>query len=39
VHSLHNARTVGFTVLVFCQLFNALNARSAFNHSDSGLPG
>jgi Ca2+-transporting ATPase len=34
--SLDNARTVGFTVLVFCQLFNALNARSetmsAFNH-------
>jgi Ca2+-transporting ATPase len=36
VHSLDNARTVGFTVLVLCQVFNALNARSetssAFHH-------
>jgi Ca2+-transporting ATPase len=36
VQSLDNARTVGFTVLVFCQLFNVLNARSettsAFHH-------
>jgi len=35
-HTLESARTVGFTVLVFCQLFNALNARSettsAFHH-------
>ena len=28
-HSLDEARTVAFTVLVFAQLFNALNARSA----------
>ncbi|MEO7131698.1 MAG: cation-translocating P-type ATPase [Dermatophilaceae bacterium] len=27
-HSLDNARTAGFTVLVFAQLFNAMNARS-----------
>ena len=27
-HSLANARTAGFTVLVFAQLFNCLNARS-----------
>ena len=27
-HSLNNARTAGFTVLVLAQLFNALNARS-----------
>ena len=27
-HSLDNARTAGFTVLVLAQLFNALNARS-----------
>ena len=27
-HSLTNARTAGFTVLVLAQLFNALNARS-----------
>jgi magnesium-transporting ATPase (P-type) len=36
VHSLDNARTVGFTVLVLCQVFNALSARSetssAFHH-------
>lgn len=35
-HSLDNARTAGFTVLVFAQLFNCLNARSetasAFRH-------
>jgi Ca2+-transporting ATPase len=35
-HNLDSARTVGFTVLVFCQLFNAFNARSetssAFHH-------
>ena len=34
--NLESARTVGFTVLVFCQLFNAFNARSetssAFHH-------
>jgi hypothetical protein len=33
---LNNARTAGFTVLVFCQLFNCFNARSetvsAFRH-------
>jgi len=27
-HDLDNARTAGFTVLVFAQLFNCLNARS-----------
>jgi Ca2+-transporting ATPase len=27
-HSLDNARTAGFTVLVFAQLFNCFNARS-----------
>jgi len=35
-HSLANARTAGFTVLVFAQLFNCFNARSettsAFHH-------
>ena len=35
-HDLNNARTAGFTVLVFCQLFNCFNARSgsvsAFRH-------
>lgn len=35
-HSLEEARTVGFTTLVFSQLFNALNSRdeiqSAFHH-------
>ena len=35
-HDLENARTAGFTVLVFAQLFNAFNARSedttAFRH-------
>ena len=35
-HSLDNARTAGFTVLVFAQLFNCFNARSettsAFRH-------
>jgi magnesium-transporting ATPase (P-type) len=35
-HDIGNARTAGFTVLVFAQLFNCLNARSesisAFNH-------
>ena len=35
-NDLHNARTAGFTVLVFAQLFNCLNARSettsAFHH-------
>ncbi|MEO6032285.1 MAG: cation-translocating P-type ATPase [Burkholderiaceae bacterium] len=35
-HSLDNARTAGFTVLVFAQLFNCFNARSetisAFHH-------
>lgn len=35
-HSLDNARTAGFTVLVLAQLFNTLNARSdtksAFRH-------
>ena len=27
-HDLDNARTAGFTVLVFAQLFNCFNARS-----------
>jgi magnesium-transporting ATPase (P-type) len=35
-HNLNQARTAGFTVLVFCQLFNCFNARSgtvsAFRH-------
>ena len=35
-HDLDNARTAGFTVLVFAQLFNCFNARSettsAFRH-------
>ncbi len=35
-HSLDNARTAGFTTLVFAQLFNCFNARSetvsAFRH-------
>lgn len=35
-HSIENARTAGFTVLVLCQLFNCFNARSertsAFHH-------
>jgi len=35
-HDLDGARTAGFTVLVFCQLFNCFNARSgtvsAFRH-------
>ena len=35
-HSLERARTAGFTVLVFAQLFNCFNARSestsAFSH-------
>ncbi len=35
-HNLDNARTAGFTVLVFAQLFNCFNARSetisAFHH-------
>lgn len=35
-HSLASARTAGFTVLVFAQLFNCFNARSettsAFHH-------
>src|SRR5687768_9023768 len=35
-HDLENARTAGFTVLVFAQLFNCFNARSentsAFRH-------
>jgi magnesium-transporting ATPase (P-type) len=36
IHELDNARTAGFTVLVFAQLFNCFNARSedtsAFRH-------
>jgi magnesium-transporting ATPase (P-type) len=35
-HNLNQARTAGFSVLVFCQLFNCFNARSgtvsAFRH-------
>jgi P-type Ca2+ transporter type 2C len=38
-HDLDNARTAGFTTLVFAQLFNCLNARSerlsAFEHAFS----
>jgi len=36
-HSLDNARTAGFTVLVLAQLFNALNARSATASAFRGL--
>src|SRR5690606_20953646 len=35
--SLDNARTAGFTVLVFAQLFNALNARSESVSAFRGL--
>jgi len=35
--SLDNARTAGFTVLVFAQLFNALNARSETASAFRGL--
>jgi len=36
-HSLDNARTAGFTVLVLAQLFNALSARSASASAWRGL--